>query len=486
MTRAREVGDAFVAARRLLVLAGAVAGLWLVSWLTSGSAEAATAQTRGLPDVIGVVVEAVTPAEPRETPDAARPPRRAGETEGRAAAHGARSGAADAGAPGVARAAAGAPVSRGAPVVAGAGPRAARAGSPIVETVAGVASVVAGAVSHGALTSPDSRAAHAKSPTSSPPPSAAKAPASPAPDRAAAVADPPPLVGAAEPVTRAVGAVVAPVGEAAVAPVAQAVGTVLSPVGERAAAVAGSVAGEAQPVAKAAGTSLSPLRAITKPASHLVRGAVPVVRPLTSAARAVLVPVTKPVAALVKPVTDVVARPVAGLLGPLATLVEPVTSNLLGPVLGATSPVVGDLLTPVEDTAGRPVVAPVSDVFRPPHPASPVSSPVRTAAGVTDVRPLAPTAAVPKQQAPAGPHHSARAVHLKTTATAQARGHRPGGTPARPGAPVSPDVATGAGSTTPVAFLASGHAPHHFRASPWTHGVFVPLWRPCEPGTGPG
>ncbi|WP_206797410.1 hypothetical protein [Amycolatopsis sp. MtRt-6] len=216
-----------------------------------------------------------------------------------------------------------------------------------------------------------------------------------------------------------------------------------------------------------------------------MRAVVPVARPLTSAARAVLAPVAKPVAALVKPLTDVVARPVAGLLGPLATLVEPVTSNLLAPVLGATSPVVGDLLTPVEDTVGRPIVAPVTDVFRPPHPAPPVISPVRTAAGVTDVRPLAPTtAAVPKQQAPAGSHHGARAVHVK--ATAQARGHRPGGTPAHPGAPVSPDVATGAGSTTPAAFLASGHAPHHFRASPWTHGVFVPLWRPCEPGTGPG
>ncbi|WP_374194533.1 hypothetical protein, partial [Amycolatopsis sp. MtRt-6] len=160
MTRAREVGDAFVAARRLLVLAGAVAGLWLVSWLTSGSAEAATVQTRALPDVIGVVVEAVTPAEPRETADVVRSPKRAAGPEGRAAAHGARSSAAEVGAPGV----------------AGAVPGAARA-----------AAAVAGSVSRGVLTPADSRAAHPESPTSSPP--AAKTPAFPAADRAGAAAD---------------------------------------------------------------------------------------------------------------------------------------------------------------------------------------------------------------------------------------------------------------------------------------------------------
>lgn len=402
MTRAREGGDASVAARRLLVLAGALAGLWLVSWLTSGSAEAATGKVRDLPDAIGVVVGAVTPAGPREAVDAVQPPKRA--AEGRAAAQVPPWGAGEVGTRGAAHAAAvTAPASYGEPGVA--------------------------------LTEPVSRAAQATAPAGTRP--APNPVPSPAAKRATAVTTPlSQLVGSAAPVTRAVGAVVKPV---------------------------------AEPVTRAVGQGLSPL---TKPVSHLVRTAVPVVQPITT----VLAPVT---------------RPVADLLGPLTTVLDPVTSNLLRPVLGAPPPVVGDLLTPVDDTVGRPVVAPVTDVFRPPVAPPEVALP--KTAGTTaaaDLRLFAPTA-LPQHEATAEPHRSSVAVRkpaktATTTATAQARGYRPGPVPVHPGAPVTPDVAGGAGPTIPAAFLAAGHLPHHFRASPWAHGVFVPLWRPCEPGTGPG
>ena len=91
MTGARDVGGASVAARRLLVLAGAMAGFWLVSWLTSAHADAAQGVALpGLPDPIGVVVGAPAqgkgPAASPARPAAADERRAAGGTSKRSVA----------------------------------------------------------------------------------------------------------------------------------------------------------------------------------------------------------------------------------------------------------------------------------------------------------------------------------------------------------------------------------------------------------------
>jgi hypothetical protein len=378
------------AARRLLVLAGAVAGLWLVSWLTSGDADAATP---GLPDPIGVVAGALNSAH-----DVVRP--------------------------------------AAAPIVAGvAGPvsRAGRAAAPVA----------------GGVVEPVSRTTRFTAPV-------------------------------ADSISRAA--------QAAVSPVTASAATVVQPV------------------------------------SRVVRSAVPVLEPVSGAAKAVLSPVTASAATVVQPlapVTGTVVKPVAQLLRsadplvsavtqPLADVLEPVTATLVEPVLDAASPVLTDLLTPVAGVvapvvggAGRPIVAPGGDVGVPPH---------RVAAGVPPLsRKFVPVAAAEQAKAAvaaraarltaSGPEcagtttvaagHGGHRGHRGGVAVAHhARsrlgGHGPAKAPAHPGAPVSSDVASGAGSTIPPAFLTPGHTPHGFQASPRAHGDFVPLWRPCEPGTGPG
>ncbi|MDQ7802904.1 hypothetical protein Q5425_04130 [Amycolatopsis sp. A133] len=414
MTRARNVGGASVAARRLLVLAAAVAGFWLVSWLTSGDADAATSPV--LPDPVGVAVGALSP--PAEVGHAA-----------------------------VARdvADAGRSFSGKAEVVAG-GQRAAKASSR-PDAASDAADVVAAPVSR--------------------------------------------TVRAAAPITK-------PVSHAAEA------------------AVVRSIA----PVARAAEAAVSPVAAgaatVVEPVSQVVRSAVPLVRPVSGAAQRVLSPVTKTAAAAVvrpvaqllhgaEPLVSAVARPVARLVDPLTGAVKPVTASLLGPVLGVTSPVLTDLLTPVVDSVGRPVVAPVADAVGPVGSLGrPVPLPARASSGipslsrqfvptpepaaVTPVEPAGPVAASGPAcggTAATGSHRRSLAAHH---AGAQLGRHVPPHppAPAPPGAPVSSDVTSGTGSTIPFAFLTAGHAPHDFRASPWTHGEFVPLWRPCEPGTGPG
>ncbi len=317
---------------------------------------------------------------------------------------------------------------------------------------------------------------------------------------------------AAEPVARAVGAVASPVAASAAAvagPVARAVGAVVTPVGETTAAVVAPVAGVAAPVARAVGAVVAPLGETTTALVAPVTGVVASAEPLTRAVGTVVSPVSRTATAVIAPVVrsalPVIEPAAKALLPPLAktaaTLVEPIVSALpvsaltsvVKPVTGATSPVVGDLLDPVAGGVGRPIVAPVTEA---------------AAAGfvVRRATPLAAAVISPKPeqaQLPATPALGkiARAVvpgrtcatpaspraHRTTAHRSSAGSHRPGGTPAQPGAPVSSsDVATSAGSGIPPAFLTAGHAPHHFRASPWAHGDFVPLWRPCEPGTGPG
>ncbi|AEK43730.1 hypothetical protein RAM_26265 [Amycolatopsis mediterranei S699] len=221
----------------------------------------------------------------------------------------------------------------------------------------------------------------------------------------------------------------------------------------------------------------------------VVRSAVPVLEPVSRAAEALLSPLTKTAAPLVAPIVSAVTSPVSGLLGALSSAVKPVS----GPVLGGASPILTHVLTPVAGGAGRPVVArvagsavravlPLARAVTTPPPNQQVVPTVvgRPAAAVAPAKPVGPGCA-----ATAAGAHRGKAQRQE----ARLGSHQPGETPAQPGAPVpasSSDVASGGGSSIPPAFLTAGHAPHHFRASPWTHGDFVPLWRPSEPGTGPG
>ncbi|WP_146073701.1 hypothetical protein [Amycolatopsis sp. CA-126428] len=228
----------------------------------------------------------------------------------------------------------------------------------------------------------------------------------------------------------------------------------------------------------------------------VVRSAVPVVAPVSSAAKALLSPLAKTAAALVEPVVAVVAAPVTGLGDALGSVVAPVAR----PVLGTAAPVLTDVLTPGADGG------PVAEVAAAPEAGFAVQAVLPLARVVTGPpadQQLVPTVAGGPAAADAQAHAigPACARTTATTATAEAGprrgavhhaasrlgGHRPGPAPVHPGAPVSSsDVVSGGGSSFPPAFLTASHTPHHFRASPWTHGDFVPLWRPSEPGTGPG
>lgn len=367
MTGAREVS---VAARRLLVLAAAVAGFWLVSWLVSGNASAAEGRSAELPVLgppsgAGAVVSAgVSPARPSAVD---------------------------------------------APGAVASARSVARAAEPIARVVEAVASPVA--------------------------------------KSAAAVAEP--VSQAAAPATRAVGAL-GETAAAGVAPVTRAAGALVAPLGRAANAVVA-------PVADAVTSAAPVTRAVVAP---VVRS----IEPILSPAKALLSPVTKTVTGLVDPVVSD-----AGL------------TSVVQPVTGDTPPVVN----PVADRGRQPRAthAPVAGaVVRPITPPAEV-----TATGPLPNQVRQPVAVIGKTAGhtcvpPSSPRRHKLSAHHTGTA-----GHRSGGTPSHPVAPVSsPDAATGAGAGIPPAFLSAGHGPHRFRASPWAHGDFVPLWRPCEPGTGPG
>lgn len=374
MTGAREVGGASVAARRLLVLAGAVAGLWLVFWLTSDRADAA-AVVSGAGDAVAGAVGSDSPVP---------------HAVGRVVAAGSR---------GVATTAKAAafPVATGSGAAAGgapsAGPRARVVASPVT-TGATVAAGTAG---------------------------------------------------------RAVGAAVSP------APVAGAVGTV----GEAARTVA--------PIARGVGAAVSPISGseLVAPVSRVVAGVVrpvvPVLAPVTAVAKSLLSPVTGAAAPVLEPIVS--ALP--------SDLAKPVTSPVVNEPTGKTVPPVGAPGAVEPPTSGSVV----REVIVRGRPAAIGAPPDQARRSV-----LAPAKAAQRARPCAArvvvkPHRSA-ASHDGT--------HRPGNSPAHPSSPVTSSEATAAGAGIPLGFLTGGPAPHRFRASPGAHGDFVPLWRPCKPGTGPG
>jgi hypothetical protein len=282
--------------------------------------------------------------------------------------------------------------------------------------------------------------------------------------------------------------------------VSQAAGDLVSPVTGGVAGVVGSVSQAAvSPVTGAAAGVVSHVAASAKPVLAPVSGAVgAVVSPVTGA----LAPVSQVVRSL-EPILAGVTRPVAGLVAPLTRAV----GGLVRPVLGAAAPRLPDLLAPV--AADLPVVAPVTGVVGPAgrhpdtvpgklieliHPAYPLTPSVGGAetpvpSGKSAARPAdvaLPMASEPDCRGTAGPglRREPASAH-PAVSVAGVPGHAPPA-PAPPGAPAPSDVTCGAGSPIPPAFLAFDHGPREFRVSTLAHGVFVPLWRPCEPGTGPG
>ncbi|MEV7045618.1 hypothetical protein [Amycolatopsis sp. NPDC051061] len=390
MTRARDEGGAHIAARRLLVLAGALAGFWLVSWWLSGHAQAAPRP----PAPVGEVVTGVLEGQPS-----------GGAIQ---APNGDRSGVAGVVAP-----------------VAGAVSQSVRAVAPVSQVVRSAAPVV----------EPVSQVVRAAAPV-------------------------------VEPVSQAVRSAV-PVVE----PVSRIVGTAV-PITEPAVRAIAPVAEPASQVVRAAAPVVEPL-------TQVVRTAAPVLDPVLAATRAVVLPVVDSVGGLVEPVADVlspVTQPVGDVLTPV---VEPVVQPIVAPVAEAVDP-------PAADPAGEPPVRPVRPgrqaEIAPPHQESTpgaVHGTVRTPAQArTYDRPgpsVEPVAAKPRS----GHHHTTVSQPVRNPR------HSPNRTP-EPRSPAPVDATCGTAPTIPAAFLTPGHGPRPTRSSVPPHEDFHPLWRACEPGTGPG
>ncbi|MET8847417.1 hypothetical protein [Amycolatopsis sp. NPDC004625] len=217
----------------------------------------------------------------------------------------------------------------------------------------------------------------------------------------------------------------------------------------------GAVVADLSPVVAPVVRSVGPL---AEPVSQIVRSVEPLAQVVAPIAKSVLdpvvqavEPVTRPVAGVVQPVT----APVLGAPPPARTSRLPlVVSRAVGPVLAPVSPVVVGLAVDEPVSAAHPAARPQAESAHPVRPG-------RVCTGE------------------AAPHRST--VH----ADLRPRRDAPGDTPV-PVRPAPSDVASGTGSTIPPAFLATGHGIHVLPAATRVHGVFVPLWRPCEPGTGPG
>jgi hypothetical protein len=386
VTRARDEGGAHIAARRLLVLAGALAGFWLVSWWLSGHAQAAPRP----PAPVGEMVAGVLGGQP---PNGDRP------------------GAAGVVAP-----------------VAGAVSETVRSAAPVVEPISqGVRAVTP-------VVQPVSQVVRSAAPV-------------------------------VEPITRIVDTAV---------PIAEPVVRAIAPVAEPVSQVVRTAAPVVEPVSRVV-RSVAP---VLTPVTQVVRTAAPVLDPVLDATRTVVLPVVDSVGGLVEPVADV-----------------------LSPV---TQPV-GDVLTPVVDPVVQPIVAPVAEAVDPPAVDPAGESPVRP------VRPARPAEIAPPHQetTPGVVHGAARTPaqartydrpgpSVEPVAAKPRSGHHttvsqpvrnPRHSPNRipePRSPAPVDAACGTAPTIPAAFLTSGHGPRATRSSVPPHEDFRPLWRACEPGTGPG
>ncbi|MEU0793055.1 hypothetical protein ABZ342_23525 [Amycolatopsis sp. NPDC005961] len=166
-------------------------------------------------------------------------------------------------------------------------------------------------------------------------------------------------------------------------------------------------------------------------------------------------------------------------------MTEPV-GDALAPGLQPTVPSAPDTADPATpNPAAEPAV-------RPARQAKTLPPQQETAAGAPGAARLTATARSDSRLVPAaetaGPaaaklrHHKHPALHATASPPPA---HAPGNVPA-PRSPAPEDAACGTAPTVPPAFLTPGHGPRATHAFTPSHGVFVPLWRACEPGTGPG
>jgi hypothetical protein len=423
VTRASNEAGATIAARRLLVLAGAVAGFWLVSWLVSGHAQAAARDVNPIGEVVAGVL--------------------GGQSSGGALSPGPESGTRSGG--GGVPAGVVEPVSRAV--------RAAVPDSPVVRAAAPASDAGAGSVasavepvSHGVraaapVVEPISRVVRSAAPVVEPISQAvrAAAPAIEPVSRVVRAAAP-----AIEPVPRVVRAA-----ESVVEPVVRSVGPALEPISQVVRAV--------EPVSRLVHTVVEPVvrsvAPVLNPVTQVLRTAAPVLDPVLGAVRTVAVPVVEPVADLLTPVTrpvvDPVVQPIVAAEAEGGAPIAPGRRTALPALTPARQ---AKAAPPHQETTPTAITTALDRTYNRPSPGvEPVSAPVRAT------------------------HH---------TTVSQPAG-APGNAPS-PQSPVPADAACGTAPTIPPAFLTTDLGPRVMRAFTRSQADFVPLWRACEPGTGPG
>lgn len=303
---------------------------------------------------------------------------------------------------------------------------------------------------------------------------------------------------AAEPVAAAVVSVVGPVSQAAraaepvaalgTAPVVRSVEAVTKPVTPVLEPIA-RVVRSAEPITNAAAAVVGPVASIAGPVSEtagVVAGTV--LDPVTAVVQVVARPLTSTVGAVVKPVVRVV--------GPVLSPVTRTVTKVLAPVTDVVQPVVNTvepIVAPVTGTAGNGGEShprPVPDVVEPPLLQGKFVPPSRKAVLPAPVNVTTPGHSRlydAEIQRPGQKAHRARPAHQPDRTSQAGRGPAKNPpAPMAPGAPAPSDLAGSGGSSIPPAFLTSDHGTRDLRPDARVSEDFVPLFRPCEPGTGPG
>lgn len=220
-----------------------------------------------------------------------------------------------------------------------------------------------------------------------------------------------------------------------------------------------------------------------EPVSRTVRAAAPVVQPVVGA----VAPMVAPASRAVRTVAGPVVRSVAPVVEPVVRIAAPVLDPVLDAARTVVDPVIQPIVAPGDELAVPPAAEPADE------PPVTLVTPVRRAMTSTPAarhvaaRPAARDRTYDRPSATAGTVAAKPHLEHHTTSSQPARTPRndSGNAPA-PRSPAPAEAACGTTRTIPPAFLTADHGPHVVRVSAPTHGDFVPLWRACEPGIGPG
>ncbi|MEV6647696.1 hypothetical protein [Amycolatopsis sp. NPDC051371] len=366
MARARDKGGATTAARRLLLVAGAVAGFWLVSWLVSGHAQAETREVNPLGEVVAGVVGGPPPG---------------GMT--RALEDGAGAGVAGlvTPVPGV---------------------------EPVSQAVRAVVPVSQVARAAGPAVEQDSRTVRSTAPAVEPVSHAARSTSR-----------------AVEPLVGSVASIVEPVSQVVrtAAPVVEPVSQVVraaAPVVEPVSQVVRAAVPVVEPVSQLARAAAP----VLEPVSQVVRAAAPILEPVKQVVR-ILAPVLDPVlSGAVLPVAGAVVNPVADVLAPVT---KPVGDTLTPVVQPIVAPAGEGVETPAADPTGkRP--ARHAKVASPQEETTPVTHQLASQLTAPDLAYTCP--ATEPAAAEPRPAHSRPSGHSTHHATKPQPAHSPGKTPA--------------------------------------------------------